>query len=339
MPHHRRIARALCLAVALGPAAARAGDAAGGAPDGPAPAAAGLVTAMSESMRELDYEGTFVHVARGGPLSSMHILHANDGDGELERMSSLDGEAREIVRDHERVTCVWPASSTVVVTSAKPRRALPEIDASLATNPNYRIRRVGADRVAGRDVHVVHIDPVDELRYGYRFWIDVDTHMLLRSMLVDEADRALEEVLFTSIDYGGGIDPARFEIEPGSGHDVRVLSGTGDEPAGRPGEPVGDRVGFESLPAGYRRLGGTYRAMPFDGGPVSHVMISDGVASVSVYVEHVPRSDQDTGAAGASSIGGIHAWGASLDEGFVTVVGEVPPATVRAIAGAVRLVD
>ena len=366
----------VCLVVALGTApvrvgagvdgAADAGAGTGGAPaGGPAPDAAALVAAMSESMRRLDYEGTFVHVA-GGHLSSMHILHSSDERGELERMRALDGEAREVVRDHELVTCIWPASGSVVVTRAEPREALPDVDASLATHPNYRIGRLGAGRVAGLDTHVVAIEPRDRYRYGYRFWIDADTHMLLRSVLVDDAGRVLEEVMFTSIEYLDDVDPARFSIAARSDGERRSrwaatpahspidgvdpppdgVDGPGGAPAdaspeaasGDAPEPA-DRVDFAALPPGYEELGETYLAMPAAGGPVSHVMLSDGVASVSVYVEHADRADQDTSAAGPSRIGGINAWGASLEDGFVTVVGEVPAATVRAVADAVRLAD
>lgn len=258
-----------------------------------------------------------------------------------------------MVRDHALVTCVWPASASVVVSPSKSRRALPEIDASLATNPNYEIELAGVDRVAGLATRVVRIRPVDALRYGYRFWIDADTHMLLRSMLVDEVGRVLEEVLFTSIEYGEGIDPARFVIErgpdraaqtsvigPASSPLPSTLPSTpavGADALGHGAAEPGDRVDFVDLPPGYEEIGETYRARPPEGVPVSHVMISDGIASVSVYVEHQPPAEQDTSAAGASTIGGINAYGASVEGGFVTVVGEVPGATVRGIADAVRL--
>ena len=303
-------------------------------PDAPDPVA--LVAAMSEALHELDYEGTFVHMAQGH-LSSMRILHASGAGGELERMSALDGEAREVVRDHARVTCVFPASASVTVTPSKPRRALPEIDASLATNPNYRVALAGPGRVAGRDAHVVRIAPVDALRYGYRFWIDAATSMLLRSMLVDENGATLEEVMFTDIEYVDGIDPARFEIEPDARRSSWLQAEAPTPKASRAG--AGRRIGFAALPRGYEKLGESYRAMPMAGGPVSHAMLSDGVASVSVYVEHLPRAEQDRSVEGASRIGGVSAYGTSLEDGFVTVVGEVPPATVRAIAGAVRLAD
>ena len=305
------------------------------ASDGPAgPDAAELIARMSEAMRTLDYEGTFVHSARGH-LSSMRILHSSDDGGALERLTALDGERREVIRDHEHVTCIWPATSVVSVTEAKLRGGLPEVDAGLADNASYTLVRGAPGRVAGLPAETVHIEPVDALRYGYRFWIDAATHMLLRSMLVDEADRVLEEVLFTHIDYPESIDPARFAVPDGARSASLPTRADAPDAAATPERP--DRVGFDALPAGYAELDEHFSAMPVEGGPVSHVMVSDGVASVSVYVEHVPPAEQDLSLAGMSSIGAVSAYGRSLPQGFVTVVGEVPAATVRLVADAVTL--
>lgn len=326
--------------------------------------AAALVAAMSRALRTLDYEGTFVHL-QGTHVSSMHILHAADEDGELERMVSLDGEAREVIRDHSLVTCIWPGTESVVVSKAKPRRLLPDIDAALAANPSYRFALAGSDRVAGRATDVVEIRPRDDYRYGYRFWIDAETRMLLRSMLLD-GERAVEQVLFTSIEYPEHIDRERFEIRGDAERlswvePVRARARAGDVPAldaSGDGERVSfaelearsraaptataegeDRVRFASLPDGYVELSESFRPMAENGAPVSHVMVSDGMASVSVYVDHVDAAEQDRSIAGLSSMGAMNAYGVSLEDGFVTVVGEVPPDTVRTIAEAVRLVD
>lgn len=324
---------------------ARAGEAADTSRE-----AAELVRKMSGALRTLTYEGTFVHLA-GGSLSSMSIVHTNAGDGERERLSSLDGEAREIVRDRSLVTCIWPDSRSVVVSDSKPRTPLPAIDASLTDNASYALSVSGTDRVAGVETRVVDVMPHDALRYGYRFWIDVDTYMLLRSMLLDEMAQPVEQLLFTRIAYPDSIDPQRFAIGSGGlqkswiDEELGKLPRASDdhpsvEPkAGTVGADGIDRVEFESLPDGYREVSETHRPLAIEAGPVSHVMLSDGMASVSVYVEHVPVERQDHSAAGASRMGAINAYGVALDEAFVTAVGEVPAETVRRIALAVRVAE
>jgi len=265
-----------------------------------------LVDEMSMALKTLNYEGVFVHL-QGMSVTSMHILHASDASGELERMTSLDGEAREVIR-----------------------------------NDRYDFTLGNPDRVAGRDTHVVEVKPRDKFRYGYRFWIDQETKMLLRSMLLDGPDMAVEQVLFTSIEYPEKVDLARFDvdtkeehiswIEPKTAQAVTSLSAQQSYKTN-----AVDRVGFLRLPDGYEEVSETYRPMPIDDGPISHVMVSDGMASVSVYVEHVKAPEQDKSALGLSKMGAMNAYGLSLKNAFITVVGEVPASTVMAIAEAVQL--
>ena len=56
-----------------------------------------LLSNMSSAMETLNYEGTFVQI-RNGHTDLIHILHANDRHGKSERMRSLNGEAREVIR-------------------------------------------------------------------------------------------------------------------------------------------------------------------------------------------------------------------------------------------------
>ena len=209
------------------------------------PDPAELVAAMSRALRTLNYEGTFVHL-QGTHASSMRILHANDGEGELERMTSLDGEAREVIRDRSLVTCIWPGSRSVVVSKSRPRQLLPDVDEALASNDRYELHHAGVDRVAAVETDVVEVRPRDRYRYGYRFWIDRQTRMLLRSMLLD-GGRVVEQVLFTAIAYPDAIDRSRFEIDVASaGGRVSWIEG---EPAfGRTDEggPDGGRQGGRS---------------------------------------------------------------------------------------------
>jgi len=63
-----------------------------------------------------------------------------------------------------------------------------------------------------------------------------------------------------------------------------------------------------------------------------HFVLSDGLASVSVYVE----SDPQGGLEGDTRIGAIHAAGRRVAGHQVTVVGEVPLQTVEAVLAGIR---
>ena len=65
-----------------------------------------------------------------------------------------------------------------------------------------------------------------------------------------------------------------------------------------------------------------------------HLVFSDGLASVSVFIE---TADEDADRlSGLSHMGAIHAFGRKTDGHRVIVVGEVPAETVKLIAEGVR---
>ena len=306
----------------------------------PAQTAAQLIESMSAAMSTLNYEGTFVHV-QGVNLTSMNILHANTPQGTFERLVSLDGEAREVIRNNSLVTCIWPGTEEVVYSRSKPRELLPHVDASLVTSERYEFSIGSPDRVVGRVTHVVNVIPRDQYRYGFRFWIDADNSMLLRSMLLEQGQRVVEQMIFTEISYPDSIEVSRFDIsgtsesadrmswlEPKKAQAASTLETQRTEQA--------DKVAFNTLPDGYEKVFETYSmGMPMKHGPVSHVMLSDGMASVSIYVEYLEDFVPDKTSLGLSRMGALNAFGELRDNVLITAVGEVPEATVRAIAAAV----
>lgn len=292
-----------------------------------------LIRDMSTALKTLNYEGSFVHIQNDN-VEAMSIAHSNDPGGELEYMLSLNGEAREVYRNHSLVTCIWPGTESVIISDSKTRNMLPAIDAALVNTDSYTLSMSQPDRVAGIEAHVVEVIPKDSHRYGYRFWVDKETKMLLRSMLLDDKDKAVEQFMFTNISYPESIPAERFDTP---GERIQAYSKmTAPKPILKEEK---NRIEFEGLPVGYKEVSETYQPMPINDGPVSHVMLSDGMASVSVYVEYMDKTMHDDMAMGVSSMGAMNAYMHSLDNALITVVGEVPAATVEVIAMSVRLVE
>jgi sigma-E factor negative regulatory protein RseB len=88
------------------------------------------------------------------------------------------------------------------------------------------------------------------------------------------------------------------------------------------------------LPPGFRMSSRANQALPGSSEPVAHLVFTDGVASVSVFVE--PRKRDAQAAEGPSRVGSSSAFTTVVDDHQVTVVGEVPPNTVKFIATQVK---
>jgi sigma-E factor negative regulatory protein RseB len=67
---------------------------------------------------------------------------------------------------------------------------------------------------------------------------------------------------------------------------------------------------------------------------VEHWVFSDGLASVSVYIEASIDKDEYSG---VTHRGALNAFGTMVDGYYVTVVGEVPRRTVELMGKSVRI--
>ena len=91
------------------------------------------------------------------------------------------------------------------------------------------------------------------------------------------------------------------------------------------------------LPSGFELKESKIQSMATSHMPVSHLVYSDGLAMVSVFVEKLMDGEQVL--QGYSSRGAVNAFSRVADDHQITVVGEVPLPTVRQIAASVAKVD
>lgn len=90
----------------------------------------------------------------------------------------------------------------------------------------------------------------------------------------------------------------------------------------------------EKLPPGYTLSAHMRRKLPARRQPVEHLVYSDGLAVVSVFVE--PVNDATQGAlSGLTHMGAVHAYGKVVDGHQITVLGETPAMAVDMIGASV----
>jgi sigma-E factor negative regulatory protein RseB len=285
--------------------------------------AADQLARMADAMRSLSYEGTLVYL-HDNRLETLRIEHRIEEGRAHERLFSLNGPLRTVTRDQDGVTCELPNSHPISIH----RRGLAQevlrsksIDADVLA-AHYLVHPLGVARVAGRQTDVVGIIPRDNLRYGYRFYLDSESGLPLKSDLMGEQAEPIEQIMFTSLEL--------LSTENAS----VTLAASSDEPA-RKRQPRGVQDSgvwrFVELPPGFELV--MYDQVgDGDGKPVEHFVLSDGLASVSVYVE----GDEAEGLDGSTRIGAVHAAGGRVAGYQVTVVGEVPEETVKDVLAGIR---
>jgi len=284
---------------------------------------------MARAGRNLDYEGTFVY-RHDAQLDTLRIVHKVTEGVAHERLMSLNGVPREIVRDAREVRSYYPEDNSVVV---EQRRAddqtfpslLPERVQNL--DENYIIQLGKPGRVAERPVQQVLVRPRDSYRYGYRLWADRETGLLLKADLMDETDRMLEQFMFIQVTVGGNIPTSA--LAPQTARSGMVWHRDSSEIA----RDVETSWVATRLPKGFELTKQMKRELPTRRKAVEHLVYSDGLAAVSVFVEKNEAGNQVT--EGASRTGAVNAYGRPADGHYVTTVGEVPAATVSLIGDSV----
>src|SRR3954471_16096615 len=74
-----------------------------------APDAMAWLKKIAAASRQLNYAGTFSY-QHGRQMESSRIVHMLEGSSEQEKLETLDGPHREIIRTNENVTCYVPES-------------------------------------------------------------------------------------------------------------------------------------------------------------------------------------------------------------------------------------
>lgn len=284
---------------------------------------------MSTSGQRLNYSGTFIYQS-GKNFETSRIVHMSDANGERERLEVLDGSPREVIRSNSEVRCVLPDQKTVIVDRPGTRRAfpsrLPVAFGGLAEN--YRIRKGNVGRVAGLDAQQIILEPKDDLRFGYQLWAELQSGLLLKARTVDERGEIVEQFTFSDVKIGGEIGSEAFRPRITKHADWRIVQANGvevrrEESGWALNAPVS---GFTLMSVMRRPLGR-------DRGEALHMVYSDGLASISVFIEPNDGSHAEPGALGG---GAINIYKRVVGPYLVTALGEVPLRAVQRLGDAIE---
>ena len=288
-----------------------------------------ILEKMASATRNLNYDGVFVY-SRGNQLDSMRIIHKVDEEGEVERLISLTGANREVVRGKEDVTCIYSDNQTVLVEKGGANNFLPSNlpESIVRISAYYDFRILGNDRIAGRETTIIEIMPKDEHRYVYRLWIDSETSLMLKSSVVNMQEKTLETVLFTQIDIPHEI--SNDLITPMNASDY----------AWHTNEQKLDLINQQEsqwkvqwLPNGFSMESIKAQVLSPKQQPMEHLVYSDGLATVSLYIEKTEAGKDPMN--GYVSLGAVNAYTIGTEDHQITVVGELPAQTVHKIASSI----
>jgi sigma-E factor negative regulatory protein RseB len=283
---------------------------------------------MSEAARTANYQGVIVYQTHAR-LETMRVVHRNRKGKEVERVQTLTGAPREIVRTGNEVVCLLPKDRKVTLELPTPKALFPGLTPERVTRISryYEFRDIGEARIAGRKCRGITIAPRDQYRYGYEIWADADTAVPVKVDLIGRGNTVMEQLMFTEIEFPKSIPDSALqpELDPEKFQRVtRVVP----EPQPFNIDAEADAQ-FANLPPGYHVAMRDVRPTLDGRGVVEHMLLSDGLSAISVFTAHRRPSVQAF--QGFSQIGALSAYGRVVGSVHITVVGEAPSDTVRLI--------
>jgi sigma-E factor negative regulatory protein RseB len=301
---------------------------------------------MNQALATRNYDGTFFHLTEGR-VETMRIVHRVKAGSVTERLQSLDGSGREFVRSNGELICYLPDQHTVLV---QPRLdhgpflgSLPRFGSDV--DQFYLIEALPATHVLGRPARVIAVHPKDQFRFGYRLWLDENTAMPLKTQLCDSRGQVIEQILFARLDMPENIADA--DLTPAVNTEGMRWVRQGPAREAAPSALAEYRA--SELPPGFRLTVSGVQTLGGASAPAAHLVYSDGLATVSVFVEaeappkpaaeQTPSASAEPPMEGLARVGSGFAFSTVVQGHQVTAVGEVPAQTVEFIAHSVKSFD
>ncbi len=280
-----------------------------------------------QAATKLNYRG-IVSYMKDNQIESLHVFHGVSNGVEQERLLSVNTPMREVVRTADKVTCYYPDTKSISVDSKPSRQSvlldLPDDLSELSKHYTFSLGDI--EHVAKRPSRVVTIEPRDNLRYGRKLWIDVESKLPLKFEWID-GKQVVEQLVFSSLSLETSIPPE--ELMPSTQTDGTWRTKQHEM---LPAESL--KWSLDGVPDGYHMISYTRLKRGINNRAIDHILLSDGVSSISIYIDEL-MSEIFT--AQPRKIGAINTYTRKLDKYLVTVMGEAPEKTVQTIGDGIHL--
>ncbi len=279
---------------------------------------------MAIAVRTTNYEGTVIRI-QDGAAEAIKVVHVVADGVVREKVIVQEGDGMEIIRNGNEVYCILPDRKSVLVQDWNDQSTLfstlPTSDIQFGSE--YDVAIVREERVAGRKAVMLAIRPHDGFRYGHRLWLDRETGFPLQTNLIAGDGDTIQQVKFADIRIGETIHASAL-LPSTNIEDFRWFT----EPQQTRKQEIDSDWVSNNAPSGFRLISTHAEESPGMGSSTTHMLFSDGLANVSVFIGPHMGDLEVRRARVAQS----NSFSIAKDEFRITAVGEVPAETVEQVA-------
>ncbi|ACJ30465.1 Anti-sigmaE factor RseB [Shewanella piezotolerans WP3] len=280
---------------------------------------------MSQALREQEFKISLIQI-QADHIRPLVYIHGKVQDQEVAFLEHLNGPPKNAVRVGNTVTFIEHDQPAYSVHAKRIQGVIPAAFADDISNleAGYQFVLGGRSRIAGRPGQLVRIIPNDDNRYGYQVWLDMDTFLPLRFDMINNDKQLLEQLMVVELLV---LEEVPSILKEAHKQEWPAVMAQSERAAGEDWKFGWLPEGFKVLVKDQHRLIGSKEA-------VEYIAISDGLASISVYVAKAgdsPLPDE------LVTRNGLSLATERVGNAEVVAVGKVPAETLSRIAQSIML--
>lgn len=286
---------------------------------------------MQQAYRQLNYELLYINTAQH-PIEPKQQLHGLYDNSRITYLRYLNGATRESLQVDDKVSYYEQGSYIYSIATPKDQSvfaAITNLDLQ-AGSQVYQYEVLGKERIASRKTIAIRILNKDRYRYGYIVYLDTESYLPLRLDTVNHYNEVVDQVMVVSLTLTERINPTLVELITQNTPEVlaELQKENQDEVLWK----------IDWLPNGFDIIkGDRHKLIMHDTDPVSYIMLSDGMVTVSVYISTKATAIEEQ----QSVIQRAGTLLYTLQQGIieVTIIGEIPLLTAEKIAASIKALE
>ena len=289
------------------------------------------ISEASKASHDLNYSGIISTTDSNQDIQSTKMIHVNHEGEEFLKIEKIDG-ADNLLLMHEADAVIYDNDQNkILIKKKKDAHLFPNIFPSNLDKlkDSYSIGDGGAFRVAGRAAQMLVLSPIDENRYNYHLWLDKESYLPLKMMVIDNNKKVVENIAFANIEFLKSQDISWFR--PNINNDIAYSINENKNIE----ETVRKFWTINDLPSGFEEV--SYSAKRYAGlNAIAHQIIySDGLSYISIFIHPVAKNQKPQVGSSKRGSSNIHA---EYKKGYqILAVGAVPMQTLSYITNKVKL--
>jgi sigma-E factor negative regulatory protein RseB len=286
---------------------------------------------MQIAYKNLNYEILYLNNLKNA-VEPKKLLHGVLGEEEIVYFCYLNGAMRESLQYLGKISYFEQGSQPYTLQSARNQSVFANIanfDYEKGVE-SYDYIILGKGRIAGKTAIAIRMLSKDQYRYSYIVWVDLESHLPLRLDTINNLNIIVEQIMVVSLKVSKEINPWLESLSNQKLPELFHLPQTSDVQS--------SLWKVEWLPAGFKVVkDDQHQLVMYENEPVSYIMLTDGIVSVSIYISAQKMALDETQKIIQRGATLLYTYQKNNFE--MNVIGEIPVSTAKRLVESISMME